>query len=300
MNERTNSQISVAETVSLRELLMETTTRFRGGGIDGAEREARWILEEVTGLSASEFVLAASQFATVGHVARLDQLVARRLAGEPIQYVMGHWPFRSLDLMVDPRVLIPRPETEQLVDLALAEADRALGSNPGRAADLGTGSGAIALALAVERPNLRVTATDQSEDALACARANCAGVGRPATRVSLRQGSWYDALESSERHSFDLLVSNPPYIPSTDVVTRSVVEWEPEEALFAGPLGITDLEVLIVGATNWLRPSGSLCLELDPRQANWARDLALNSGFAEAEVVLDLAGQQRFVIARRG
>src|SRR5438105_5970876 len=137
-------------------------------------------------------------------------MVARRAAGEPLQYVLGRWAFRTLDLMVDRRVLIPRPETEQVVEVALAEARRL---HARIAADLGTGSGAIALSLAAELPGVDVWATDVSADALAVARANLAGIGTfAAARVRIQEGDWFGALPPELRGRLDIVVSNPPYI----------------------------------------------------------------------------------------
>ena len=137
---------------------------------------------------------------TEGAMARYDDMVARRAAGEPLQYVLGHWGFRHLDLMVNRRVLIPRPETEQVVEVALAELDRLGGRDvPTTVVDLGTGSGAIALAVATERVRTTVWATDASEAALAVARANLAGVGRAGARVTMVAGDWFGALPAELR-----------------------------------------------------------------------------------------------------
>src|SRR5690606_38267662 len=147
--------------------------------------------------------------ATVRGAIHLDAMLARRERGEPLQYVMGRWGFRSLDLLVDDRVLIPRPETEVLAGLALDEVRR-LGAPI--AVDLGTGSGAIALSLAAEQPGLEVWGTDASEDALAVARANLAGLGRAATRVRLVAGDWFAALPAELAGRIGVVVSNPPYV----------------------------------------------------------------------------------------
>ena len=168
--------------------------------------------------------------------------------GEPLQYVLGHWAFRTLDLLVDRRVLIPRPETEQLVEVALSIARATTG--PLTIADLGTGSGAIAMALAAElfpRP-LTVWATDASDDALAVARANLAGMGRAAVAVRMEAGSWYDALPPDLAGHLDLVVSNPPYIGTAEDLDERVRDWEPAAALLAGPDGLDALREVIAGA----------------------------------------------------
>ena len=163
------------------------------------------MVEEASGLHGADLVADEDERATAVAERRIDQMVERRIAGEPLQYVLGSWSFRGIDLFVDPRVLIPRPETEVTAQVAIDEAAR-LGADVGRrpawsgtttsyvVADLGTGSGALALALAAELPDAEVWATDRSADALAVARANLAGAGSTATRVRVAEGSWFDAL----------------------------------------------------------------------------------------------------------
>ena len=171
-------------TVSWGALLAETRLVLESvESVGNPRQEAKWILEEVTGTSGVEFADAMMGLATAKGVAHLDALVARRRAGEPIQYVLGHWAFRTLDLMIDGRVLIPRPETEVIAGLALAELDRA----PSKATvvDLGTGSGAIGLSIAAERPGTQVLLTDASADAIVVARANLAGLGIVGSAVQI-------------------------------------------------------------------------------------------------------------------
>ena len=194
----------------------------------GERPQARWLCETASGAFGEDFTEELDRPATERMVAHLDAMVARYRAGEPLQYVLGHWAFRHLDLMVDRRVLIPRPETELVAAVAIERA-RAL-STPVVVADLGTGSGAIGLSMAAE---LRITGTtvwltDASADALAVARANAAGVGRAAANVRLAQGSWFDALPDDLRGRLDVVVANPPYIAEDDPEVGSEVrEWEP-------------------------------------------------------------------------
>ncbi len=174
---------------------------------------ARWLCEEAGSFDGDELLTALDEPATQRMVAHLDAMVARYRSGEPLQYALGRWAFRRLDVMVDRRVLIPRPETEVLVEVALAALDR-------RAAtlvDLGTGSGAIGLALASELPLTGTTVwlTDVSTDALDVARANLAGIGRAAANVRVAEGEWFDALPEDLRGTLDLVVSNPPTSPTT-------------------------------------------------------------------------------------
>jgi release factor glutamine methyltransferase len=244
-------------------------------------------------------VLGLDDPVTRREVAHADAMSARRARGEPLQYVVGRWGFRSLDLFVDGRVLIPRPETETVVDEALAEVER-LG-RPGRAvvaADLGTGSGAIALSLAVELPGAEVWAVERSPGALEVAGANLAGLGRPANRVRLVEGSWFDGLPPELRGRLDLVVANPPYVAEDDPLDPEVADWEPREALVAGPTGTEDLAAIIAAAPGWLARPGVLVCELAPTQADEVVALARQAGFATAEVRPDLSGRPRTLVAR--
>jgi release factor glutamine methyltransferase len=243
-------------------------------------------------------------------------MVGRRRSGEPLQYVLGRWGFRGLDLMLDGRVLVPRPETEQVVEAALEELGRvtatlATGEARGRpapggrpevtVADLGTGSGAIALSVAAEVPGVRVWATDVSEAALAVARANLAGLGgMAATRVRLARGSWFSALPEQLRGRLSLVVSNPPYVAESEVadLPTEIADWEPREALVSGPSGLEAIGVLLGDAPGWLAPVGAAVIEIAPHQVTGATTLARAAGFASVEVRPDLSGRPRTLIAR--
>ncbi len=286
-------------TVSWGELLTETRQILEScGESESPRQEAKWILGEVTGTSGADFIDAMNELATVRGVNHLDALVARRRAGEPIQYVLGHWAFRTLDLLVDQRVLIPRPETEVVAGLAIAELDR-LGRAEARVVDLGTGSGAIGLAIAAERPGTQVVLTDRSDDALAVARANLGGLGRAGRGVSIYAGEWFAALPEEQRGSVDVIVSNPPYIPHTERLAASVADWEPEIALRAGDDGLDDLRVIVAESVEWLSNGGVLVLEMGSEQTSVVAELAETAGFS-AEVHRDLAGKDRAVVARLG
>ena len=290
-------------TISWREVLVETESRLVGSGHDRATavREARWIVEEASG---STSVGELDVLATVRGMVHHDAMVERRLGGEPLQYVLGRWPFRMLDLMVDRRVLIPRPETEVVAGLVLDEVDRlAAGRDPVvepvRVADLGTGSGAIGLSVAVERVGTRVWCTDVSSDALAVARANCAGLGSPAKRVTVAAGPWFDALPVDLRGRFEVIASNPPYIAPDEDLPVEVLDWEPSRALFSDDRGMADLRVLVNGAWDWLAPGGALVLEMAPDQTGPIAELAQTAGYAEVSVCRDLAERDRVLVARR-
>jgi release factor glutamine methyltransferase len=228
-------------------------------------------------------------------------MVERRLSGEPLQYALGSWGFRRLDLLVDSRTLIPRPETEIVVEEAMREAARVRPAGGLVAVDLGTGSGAIALSLAVElAPPIEVWATDRSDDALAVARANLAGLGGfAATHVQMAAGDWFDALPSDLKGSVHLVVSNPPYVADHENLPAEVADWEPHDALFAGPTGLEAIDAIVGGAPSWLATPGTLVVELAPHQAVEAAALALAAGFGEVEIKPDLAGRDRVLIARQ-
>jgi len=227
-------------------------------------------------------------------------MVARRLRGEPLQYVLGRWGFRTLDLMVDRRVLIPRPETEGVVDHALTELDRLPPAQARVVVDLGTGSGAIALAIAAERADVTVWAADRSSDALAVARANLAGLGgRAAPRVRLVEGDWYEALPAELTGTVDVIVANPPYVGSSDALPPVVADWEPVEALVPGPTGLEALRVIVAGAGRWLLSPGALVVEIGETQAGVALELAQAAGLVSAVVHPDLGGRPRTLVARK-
>lgn len=277
----------------------EARSRFEAAGIESPEVSVRRIVERAAGFEGAEYALGLSEPATERAMGFFDAMVERRLAGEPLQYVVGEWSFRRLDLMVDRRALIPRPETEQVVEVALAELDALAPAAP-RVLDLGTGTGAIALSVAVERPAALVWAVDASPDALAVARANLAGTGHAGTRVTLVEGSWFDALPGDLQATFDLVVSNPPYVAESDPLPPEVADWEPRPALVPGPTGLEAIEVIVADAPTWLRRPGALVVELAPTQADDAVALALAAGFAEAHVAPDLAGRPRALVARIG
>ena len=266
----------------------------------GDRNEARWMVEEASGERLGAAVGTPPEKAR----RRLADMIERRAAGEPLQYVLGAWAFRDLELMVDRRVLIPRPETEQVVEVALEELDRLRDGDSGKRAtvvDLGTGSGAIALSIAHERTGVQVWATDSSPGAVAVARANLSGLaGFAATRVRIVEGEWWHALPADLQRCVDLVVSNPPYISSDDMagLERSVVDFEPRAALEAGPAGTEALEYLIGTAPRWLRPGGSLVLEMAPHQGGPLAEVARRAGFAEVAVRPDLAGRARSLVAR--
>jgi release factor glutamine methyltransferase len=286
----------------------------------GAPHEARFIVDEVLGLGLG-----------LGHpnpptgplegaaVASARAMAARRASGEPLQYIFGHWPFRTLDLRVDDRVLIPRPETEQVVEVALGEARRLTELRTSSrddglvVIDAGTGSGAIALTLATElgaHELVALGATDASADALAVAATNLDAV-RARHRgtlppVTFYEGSWLEPLPDAWRGCIDLVVSNPPYVGEDEwPALAPEVQREPRQALVAGPgsdgtPGLAGVEAVLAQARGRLRRPGAVVVELAPHQADAATALARRLGYAEVRVERDLAGRRRALVVRAG
>ena len=266
----------------------------------GERTIAQWLCEHASGCDADEFGDILDELVSERSAQHLHSMLARYATGEPLQYVMGRWAFRRLDLLVDSRVLIPRPETELLVEHVTRYALQKI-RDVGRSvaiADLGTGSGAVGLSVLHELPfeSAEVWMTDVSEDALHVARANAAGVGRNAVGARFGHGSWYQALPEDLRGSLDAIVSNPPYIATGDpLVGDSVLNWEPHDALFAGADGLNDLRVVVSGASNWLVPGGLLAVEMGFTQATVVSQMFESAGFKNVSVHKDLAGLDRFV-----
>tara|TARA_Y100000741_G_scaffold207838_1_gene158212 strand:- start:4389 stop:5279 length:891 start_codon:yes stop_codon:yes gene_type:complete len=283
--------------VSWEELLSETTRRLE---VDNAELEAKWMIEEVSGVTnLHDYQEQAKPI----QLKRLSKLIARRLTGEPLQYVLGRWQFRELDLFVDDRVLIPRPETEILVGYALEECkskknqlDETRSLN---VADLGCGSGAIGLSIAREIQEVSVWCTDVSEGAIAVTRANLAGLGMVGQKVSISQGSWFEALPQEMLEKFDVIISNPPYISDSEELPLEVSEWEPSSSLRSGPLGTEDLSFLLNNSIEWLSAEGQLILELAPMQADQMVEEAKNLNFREVQLRNDLTGRDRVLMAKK-
>ena len=267
----------------------------------GERPTARWLCEVAASLDGDEFAAALDEAPTERMVAHLDAMLARYRSGEPLQYVLGRWGFRHVDLAVDRRVLIPRPETEVVAGLALDLAREAWRQQRRVAvADLGTGSGAIGLALASELPLAGTTVwlTDVDADALDVARANLAGIGRAGANVRIAQGSWFDALDGDDR--FDVIVSNPPYVAiGSPDLDADVAEWEPSTALFAGADGLDAIRVLVAGAPDHLVEDGWLVLEIGADQGGAVRSLLDDAGYRDVTVEPDLAGRDRVAVARR-
>lgn len=274
-------------------MLRYTTEYLEGKGLEEARLNAELLLSDALGLKRLDLYLQFDRPLRQEEIALFKERLLRRARREPLQYITGHSDFRELRLQVDRRVLIPRPETELLVGEVLAWA----GAREGlAAADIGTGSGAIALSLAREGAFARIVATDLSEGALEVAALNAASTGLE-ERVELRLGRGYAPL-AGER--FDVIVSNPPYVGEGERPTldAEVCEWEPEVALFSGSDGLEVIRELVGGAPSHLRAGGLLALEIGAAQAAAVTTLIRGDGrYAEPRVARDLAGRERMVFA---
>lgn len=270
----------------IREALSASVDALRAAGVEDARLDAELLLAEATGWDRAR--LAADPEAEIPPAAarRFGETVRRRLRREPVAYILGRRGFRQLELAVDSRVLIPRPETELLVELALELRPRSV-------LDVGTGSGALALAIAAELPDAEVTATDTSSGALTVAAANAERLGL-AARVEFCEGTLPPRGEE-----FDLVVANLPYVSERDWgdLQREVTEWEPREALLAGPDG---LDVLRSAVPALAAVTGTLALEIGQGQAAAVGELLRAAGHPAIESRPDLAGIERLVIGRRG
>lgn len=300
--------------LTLGDLHQGLRTHFEATGVPEPDVSARHIAAEASGNSTADIALAPQTAMTNRMVAHADAMAARRVSGEPLQYVLGSWGFRKLDLATDRRALIPRPETEVVAGIAidwLHEQVRGRRLAAPLVADLGTGCGAIALSIAHEVPEARVFATDRSADALSLAADNMAGLGSAAARISLHQGSWFEALSGMPdprgegcvvdplRERLDVVVANPPYVSDGDVLPAEIDEWEPHEALFAGSDGLTALRTIVKGARGWLAPGGLLVLEIASTQGPAVAAMSAASGYEDVRIERDLAGLDRSLVALR-
>ncbi|WP_312238764.1 peptide chain release factor N(5)-glutamine methyltransferase [Stenotrophomonas sp.] len=267
----------------VRQLLADAAAALPG--VEG-RHEAELLLLHVLRRERSWLFAHATDAVAEADADAFAALLARRVAGEPVAYLVGSRGFWTLDLAVTPATLIPRPETELLVELALARLPLDV---PLAVADLGTGSGAIALALASERPLAQVIATDSSAAALAVARANA--VRNAVGNVRFREGSWFAPLAGMR---LDLIASNPPYIASDDPhLQQGDLRFEPATALAAGPDGLDDIRLIVDGATAHLRPGGWLLVEHGWDQGPAIRALLLQAGFQSVATERDLEQRDR-------
>lgn len=276
-------------------MLRWTTEYLAGKNLENARLNAELLLAGTLGWKRLELYLRYDRPLAPEEIAEFRARLLRRARREPLQYIEGEAAFRELQLRVDRRVLIPRPETELLVD-AVLRWSRDNGRAECEVLDVGTGSGAIALALACEGSFRRVVATDAAAGALEVARENLQRVAPPVP-VELRGGAGYEPVRGER---FDVVVSNPPYVTEAerDTLDAEVRDWEPAQALFAGPDGLAVIRELVAGAPAILRPGGLLALEIGAGQgAAVAALVREQGGFGPLEIRRDLAGRERFVLA---
>lgn len=275
--------------------------RLGSAGIAAARTEARWLVEHAVA-STPPGAVDAQLFVNGVLADRVQALVVRRERGEPLQLLLGHWPFRTVELELVPGVFVPRPETEVVAGIAIEHARR-LG--PGvTVAEPCTGSGAIACSLVAEVAGIDVYATDRDPAAVALARRNLARAGEAASapsRFRVFEGDLLAPLPPELRGRLDVLVANPPYLPSGDRprLAKEVADHDPPAALFGGDDGHEVVDRLLAAAVTWLRPGGLVIVEIDDRRGERACEVARDLGLADVRLLPDLAGRDRAVIATR-
>jgi len=282
-----------ARRYAIADALREAVERLAGAGLPDPRREARalWAAAAGAGVKPGDVWLGRDRTAPPDVARRFRRAIERRASGMPFGYAVGRADFRSLELNLDPRALIPRPETEGLVDLVL----KRIKGTGGVVADVGTGCGCIALALAVEGAFERVIAVERSADAAALARENVALV-RPPVPVEVREG---DLLAPLAGQRYRAIVSNPPYLTEAEyaALDPAVRLFEPRGALVSGDDGLTATRALLSGARALLEPGGFVALEIDERRADAVRALALRHDWSRVAVYDDLFGRARFLLA---
>ncbi|QZZ52575.1 peptide chain release factor N(5)-glutamine methyltransferase [Myxococcus xanthus] len=277
-----------SEPWTIRRVLTWTTQHFEKRQVDAPRLTAEILLSHVLKLSRVRLYVDLDRPLSKDELGAYRALIERRMAGEPTQYLTGVREFYNRPFKVDARVLIPRPETELLVEAALRMLPK---DAPGRALDVCTGSGCIAISLAAERPQATVIATDLSPDACALARENAQAMG-VADRVTVLQGDLFTPVPAGER--FQVVVSNPPYIASGEIPGLSAeVRREPTLALDGGPDGLVAVRRVVTGARQWLEPGGLLALEIGEDQGPAVLELLRAAGYADARVEKDLERRER-------
>jgi len=281
---------------TLDEALRSAVAQLAQAGVPNARHEARHLVAAVLGMRLPDLWIRRGTSLAPAMASLLTAAIAARVRGEPVAHAAGVQAFRNLDLTSDPRALIPRPETEGLVELVLAWARQRWGADSwGDVVDVGTGSGCIALSLATEGAFRRVIAVERSRTALSLARENAARAGIDGF-VELLEG---DLLRPLAGQRVDVVVSNPPYLSEAEyaLLDPSVRDHEPREALVGGTDGLSVTRRLLEEARGVLRPQGLLALEVDERRARWVAGRARQLGWSDARVAHDLFGRQRYVLA---
>lgn len=272
------------------ELIRNAARRLADCGIDTPVLDAEVMAAAAAGITRLDLIGASARLA-VEQVRRFEEMVSRRERREPIAYIIGRREFYSLDFFVTPAVLIPRPETEAVVDKALCVA---AGRQPGSMLEIGTGSGCIALAIAANTSGFPIVATDVSDAALHVAGLNARRLGLR-DRVELRPSDLFDNLADQR---FDVIVSNPPYVEESALLPPEVAKYEPPVALFAGPDGLAIYRRLAASAREHLNPGGTIIVEVGAGQAYSVASLFDLAGAVKTEIMNDLAGISRVVAAR--
>lgn len=278
--------------LTVLEIIKRTTEFFDKRGVESARLNAELLIGHVLALKRMQLYLQFERPLAEAELEKIRPLVKRRGNREPLQYILGEAEFCGLKLKVDRRALIPRPETEYLVELIAARMTAA----PARVLDLGTGTGALALALAAKYPQAAVTAVDKSADAIALARENAVTLAL-AERVTLLASDWFSALPVGLK--FELIVANPPYLTEAEMkeATPEVRDHEPVSALVAGEEGCADLELILRQARAFLPEGGLLACETGIAQHARLNDVANHTGYARVESLRDLTGRDRFLLA---
>jgi release factor glutamine methyltransferase len=284
--------------MTIREALAEGTASLAASGIETFGLDSSLLLAEVLNTSRSSLTAAGYDTVSQDALAAFRQLIKRRQSGECVAYILGRKEFYGLEFLVNPSVLVPRPDTETLVETALnqvTESKAAESGRPFRVLDLCTGSGAIAIALKHTMPELEVWATDISAEALETAKANAARL-LPPYSIRFLHGDLYDALFLIPNSSFLIIVSNPPYIPSAEIPSLAPeVRMEPALALDGGGDGLNVIRRIISRAPEFLCAGGSLLLEADPRQMTIISSLYEKAGFTDIQTHKDLSGRERVI-----
>jgi release factor glutamine methyltransferase len=281
---------------------MQGVRRLLGAGIDSARLDAELLLGCALGASREELILAAAKNVSVAESYRYEDLLVRRLNREPLAYITGRQEFWSLDFLVSGDVLVPRPETEMLVEFALSHLPEANNNELPRILELGTGSGAIAVALATELPQAQIVATEISPAALAIARRNASRNGVSDTILFL-EGDLFSALAEDLENYFDLIISNPPYIPRDQVskLDAEVSRWEPRAALDGGVDGLDFYRRIAEQAPGYLRQRGAVAVEIGAAMGAVVSALFRNrAAYVDTQVHQDYSGRDRVVLARAG
>jgi release factor glutamine methyltransferase len=278
--------------LTVLEIIKRTTEFFEKRGVESSRLNAELLIGHALGLKRMQLYLQFERPLSEAELEKIRPLVKRRGIREPLQYIVGETEFSGLKLKVDRRALIPRPETEHLIEVVTQR----LTVPPTDILDLGTGSGAIALALAKIYPEAAVTAVDKSEEALSLARENAEGCGL-AGRVRFILSDWFSALPAGAQ--FQLIVANPPYLSDEEMQAAQpeVKEFEPAMALSAGAKSATALEQIISGARPWLTAGGMLACETGIAQHGLLLELAAQAGYGRTEALRDLTGRDRYLLA---